>query len=108
LERALTEHVEQVAGVVDATVQLSGAVSDPSVQASVTVAEDAETAWAVDAVRERLADDVRTVLGTGPRTVDLLVHLRSASAPSRAVLGGPAPSQAAPSASPAVRATHPA
>lgn len=112
LERALTEHVEQVAGVVDATVQLSGAVSAPAVQASVTIAEDAETAWAVEAVRDLLADDVRTVLGTRPRTVDLLVHLRSASAPSRAVLGGSAPSTpsaAGPSAPvPAARATHPA
>ncbi|WP_206516716.1 hypothetical protein [Brachybacterium saurashtrense] len=108
LERALTEHVEQVAGVVDATVQLSGAVSAPAVQASVTIAEDAETAWAVEAVRGLLADDIRTVLGAEARTVDLLVHLRSASAPSRAVLGGHAESSAAPSASPAGRATHPA
>lgn len=103
LERALTEHVEQVAGVVDATVRLSGAASDPAVQASVTIAEDAETAWAVEAVRELLAQDVRTVLGAEPRTVDLLVHLRSAAAPSRAVLGGTAPS-----AAPEARAPHPA
>lgn len=109
LERALAEHVEQVAGVVDATVRLSGSASDPTVQASVTIAEDAETAWAVDAVRELLADDVRTVLGAGPRTVDLLVHLRSATAPSRAVLSGPSSSSNAPSsAAPGVRATRPA
>src|SRR5690606_1660146 len=113
LERALTEHVEQVAGVVEASVRLSGAASDPAVQASVTVAEDAETAWTVEAVRELLADDVRTGPGTGPRTVDLLGHLRSTAAPSRAVLGGPEPSSAAPSSAtpspaPEVRAAHPA
>jgi hypothetical protein len=87
LERALTEHVEHLAGVVDASVQVSGAASAPWVQASVTIAEDAETAWAVESVRERLADDVRTVLGVEARAVDLLVHLRSAAAPAKAVIG---------------------
>ena len=96
LERALSEHAEEVSGVVDASVRISGAASAPWVQASVTIAEEAETAWAVDAVRELLAEDVRTVLGAPVRSVDLLVHLRSAAAPSRAVLTGADPVTARP------------
>lgn len=88
LERALSDHAEEVSGVLDASVRISGAASAPWVQASVTISEDAETAWAVEAVRELLADDVRTVLGSPVRSVDLLVHLRSAATPSRAVLTG--------------------
>lgn len=96
LERALAEHLEEVAGVLDASVRMTGSASSPWPQASVTIAEEAETPWVAEAVRERLADDVRTVLEVEPRQVDLLVHLRSAAAPSRAVIGDHGPSAQAP------------
>ncbi|HEX7349846.1 hypothetical protein [Brachybacterium sp.] len=87
LQRALSEHVEEISGVLDASVQLSGSTTSPWVQASVTIAEDAETGWAAQSVRELLAEDVRTVLGTPARQVDLLIRLRSSAAPSKAVVG---------------------
>ncbi|MGP9683585.1 hypothetical protein [Brachybacterium sp. AOP3-A1-3] len=86
LERALSEHVEGLSGVLDASVQVSGSTTSPWVQASVTISEDAETGWAAQSVRELLAADVRTVLGVEARQVDLLVHLRSSAAPSKAVV----------------------
>lgn len=87
LQRALSEHVEGISGVLDASVQISGSTTSPWVQASVTIAEDAETGWAAQSVRELLAEDVRTVLGTPARQVDLLIRLRSSAAPSKAVVG---------------------
>ncbi|MGP9536632.1 hypothetical protein ACT3SP_01380 [Brachybacterium sp. AOP43-C2-M15] len=102
LERALSEHVEEVSGVLDASVQVSCSTRAPWVQASVTIAEDAETGWAAQSVRERLAEDVRTVLGVEAQQVDLLLHLRSSAAPSRAVVGerdrGPSAREEAPAA----------
>jgi hypothetical protein len=87
LERALCEHVEGIAGVLEASVQVSGSTTSSWVQASVTISEDAETGWAARSVRELLAEDVRTVLGAPARQIDLLVRLRSSAAPSRALLG---------------------
>lgn len=86
LQRALSEHVEGLPGVLDASVQVSGSTTSPWVQASVTISEDAETGWAAQSVRELLATDIRTVLGVEARQVDLLVHLRSSAAPSKAVV----------------------
>jgi hypothetical protein len=85
LDRALAEHVENINGVLDASVQMTGTAGSPWVQASVTIAEDAETAWVADTTRKLLADDLTTVFGTPPRQVDLLLRLRPASAPSHAV-----------------------
>ncbi|MBK0329846.1 hypothetical protein I8D64_00300 [Brachybacterium sp. MASK1Z-5] len=83
LERALAEHIEGIPGVLDASVQVSGATSSPWVQASVSTSQDAETAWVVAGARQLLADDVFTVLGAAPRHVDLLLSLRSAASSSR-------------------------
>lgn len=100
LERALSEHIGDISGVLDASVQISGSSTSLWVQASATIAEDAETCWAAQSVRGRLAEDVRTVLGTEARQIDLLIHLRSSAAPSRAMVGtrerGPAAGQGAP------------
>lgn len=108
LQRALSEHVEGLSGVLDASVQVSGSTTSPWVQASVTISEDAETGWAAQSVRELLAADIRTVLGVEPRQVDLLVHLRSSAAPSKAVVGardrGTSARQEAPAGSGTVRA----
>lgn len=86
LQRALSEHVEGLSGVLDASVQVSGSTTALWVQASVTISEDAETGWAAQSVRELLAEDVRTVLGVKARQVDLLIRLRSSAAPSKAVV----------------------
>lgn len=83
LERALAEHVEGVPGILDASVQVSGATSSPWVQASVVASQDAETAWVVATARRLLAEDVTTVLGAAPRHVDLLLGIRAPSSSSR-------------------------
>lgn len=89
LERALAERVEGVSGVLDASVQVTGSTTSPWVQATVTIAEDAETGWAAESARTLLAEDVATVLGIPARQVDLLIHLKSSAATSsRAVLSG--------------------
>lgn len=87
LERALSEHVEGLAGVLDASVQVSGSSRALWVQASAVIAEDAEAGWVASSVRERLAEDIRTVLGVEARQVDLLLQLRTSAAPSRAGSG---------------------
>lgn len=87
LERALSEHIEDVSGVLDASVQVTGSSTSLWVQATATIAEDAEACWAAQSVRGRLAEDVRTVLGVDARQIDLLIHLRSSAAPSRAMIG---------------------
>lgn len=51
LERALSEHAEGISGVLDASVQVTGSTSALWVQASATIAEDAETGWAAQSVR---------------------------------------------------------
>jgi hypothetical protein len=92
LERALSEHVEGIAGVLDASAQVSGSSSSPWVQATVSISQDAEAGWVVDSVRELLAEDVRTVLGTEPKQVDLLLSLRSSATSTRTRLENPASS----------------
>ena len=87
LQRALSEHVEALSGVLSASVQVSGSTTSPWVQASVTISEDAEAGWVAQSVRELFAEDIRTVLGVEARQVDLLVHLRSSASPSKAVVG---------------------
>lgn len=94
LERALAEHLEGIPGVLDATVQVSGATTSPWVQASVVTSQDAETAWVVANARRLLADDVTTVLGAPPRHVDMLLGMRSASSSTRTRLDDAAASEA--------------
>jgi len=89
LERALSEHIEDVSGVLEASVQVSGTTTAVWVQASATIAEDAEACWAAQSVRGRLAEDIRTVLGVEARQIDLLIRLRSSAAPSRSLVGTP-------------------
>lgn len=87
LGRALGEHAQQIPGVLDADVRVSGATSALWLQASVGVSEDAEVPWTLDRVRQRLADDVERALGRAPRQVDVLVHLRTkGSAGNRGVV----------------------
>lgn len=87
LERALTEQLEALAGVVDASVHLSGAATAPWVQASVTVADDAEVDRTVAESRRMLARDTSDVLGSPVTQVDLLVRLRTPGARSSALRG---------------------
>ncbi|NNG20659.1 hypothetical protein HJ590_14055 [Naumannella sp. ID2617S] len=91
LGRALSEHAEQVPGILDADVRVTGAASSIWLQSAITVAEDAEVAWSIEQVRQRLADDVTDAVGRGPRQVDVLVHLRSKGTGSQAVAQSVAP-----------------
>lgn len=84
LERSIAERIESVAGVLGANVNISGAVRSTWVQATVTIAEDAEAGWAIDEARARIAGDIHTALGHAPKQVDVLVHLRSKGAASSA------------------------
>lgn len=85
LGRALQERAAEIAGVVDADVHVIGAAAEIRLQAVVTVAEEAEISWSVDAVRDRLAEDVCTALGTQAEQIDVLLRLDSGARPSRAV-----------------------
>lgn len=91
LGRALSEHAEQVPGVLDADVRVTGAASAVWLQASITIAEDAEVAWSIEQVRRRLADDVADALDRAPRQVDVLVHLRAKGSGSSAIAQSIAP-----------------
>lgn len=77
LEKALVEHLEGVAGVVDSSLRVSGSTSALTVQGELTVADSAEVEWAVDEARKLLASDLETALGAAPQSIDLLVRLRS-------------------------------
>lgn len=83
LERALVERVEAVPGVVEVSLRVSGSSAALRVVAEVTVSDGAEVEWAVDQTRQVIAADVETVLGRAPRTIDLLVRLRSPRSTSR-------------------------
>lgn len=76
LERALAERVEDVQGVESASVRVTGSVATAGVVAEVTVAESAEIAWTIEHARTRLFEDLRTSLGSAPRSVEVLVSLR--------------------------------
>lgn len=77
LEKALVEHLEGVAGVVDSSLRVSGSTNALTVQGELTVADSAEVEWAVDEARKLLASDLETALGSAPQSIDLLVRLRS-------------------------------
>lgn len=77
LERALAERVEGVPGVEEASVRVSGSTTSLRILAEVTIAEEAQVEWAVEEARRVLAADPETALGTSPRSVDLLVRVRT-------------------------------
>ncbi|MBB1030972.1 hypothetical protein G6027_08730 [Dietzia sp. SLG310A2-38A2] len=83
LERALAERVDGVPGVEEASVRVSGSTTSLRILAEVTVAEDAQVEWAVEEARRVLAADPETVLGTSPRSVDLLVRVHTPRSSSR-------------------------
>lgn len=91
VERALVERVEEVSGVEHASVRLAGSAARARVVAEVTVAASAEIAWTIAQARTRLHEDLHTSLGSAPRSVDVLVTLRTAGSPARserAAVGG--------------------
>ena len=75
LSQALSERAEDVPGVEQCAVWVTGSPSSLWVQADATVSQGCEVAWAVAELRGRLEDDVTTSLGTRPRQVDVLVRL---------------------------------
>ena len=75
LAQALSERAQDVPGVEQCAVWVTGSPSSLWVQADATVSQDCEVAWAVAELRGRLEDDVTTSLGTRPRQVDVLVGL---------------------------------
>ena len=79
LSQALSERAEDVPGVEQCAVWVTGSPSSLWVQADATVSQDCEVAWAVAELRGRLEDDVTTSLGTRPRQIDTLVHLERSS-----------------------------
>lgn len=83
LERALVERIEDVQGVDSASVRVTGSAATIGVVAEVTVAESAEVPWTVERTRTRLFEDLRDSLGAEPRSVDVLVCLRSGRGSAR-------------------------
>ena len=79
LSQALSERAEDVPGVEQCAVWVTGSPNSLWVQADTTVSQDCEVEWAVAALRRRLEDDVTTSLGTSPRQVDVLVRLERSS-----------------------------
>mgnify|MGYP000926296998 CR=1 FL=1 len=79
LAQALSERAEDVPGVEQCAVWVTGSPTSLWVQADATVSQDCEAEWAVAALRRRLADDVTTSLGASPRQVDVLVRLERSS-----------------------------
>ncbi|WP_291791923.1 hypothetical protein [Brevibacterium sp.] len=86
-ERALAENMTKVPGVLNVDVRFGGSTQRPWVQATTTLAEEAEMAWVVQLLRARLVRDVETTLATAPETVDLLVRLRTGRSSRNAALG---------------------
>ena len=94
LSQALSERAEDVPGVEQCAVWVTGSPSSLWVQADATVSQDCEVAWAVAELRGRLEDDVTTSLDTRPRQVDILVRLERSSSSrnvSQTVTGRHAP-----------------
>ena len=79
LSQALSERAEDVPGVEQCAVWVTGSPSSLWVQADTTVSQDCEVEWAVAELRRRLEDDVTTSLDSGPRQVDVLVRLERSS-----------------------------
>lgn len=79
LSQALSERAQDVPGVEQCAVWVTGSPSSLWVQADTTVSQDCEVEWAVAELRRRLEDDVTTSLGSGPRQVDVLVRLERSS-----------------------------
>ena len=79
LSQALSERAQDVPGVEQCAVWVTGSPSSLWVQADTTVSQDCEVEWAVAELRHRLEDDVTTSLGSGPRQVDVLVRLERSS-----------------------------
>ena len=94
LSQALSERAEDVPGVEQCAVWVTGSPSSLWVQADATVSQGCEVEWAVGELRRRLEDDVTTSLGTRPRQVDVLVRLERSSTKrsvSRTVTGQHSP-----------------
>ena len=94
LSQALSERAEDVPGVEQCAVWVTGSPSSLWVQADTTVSQGCEVEWAVGELRRRLEDDVTTSLGTRPRQVDVLVRLERSSTKrsvSRTVTGQHSP-----------------
>ena len=79
LSQALSERAEDVPGVEQCAVWVTGSPSSLWVQADTIVSQDCEVEWAVAELRRRMEDDVTTSLGTSPRRVDVLVRLERSS-----------------------------
>ena len=79
LSQALSERAEDVPGVEQCAVWVTGSPSSLWVQADTIVSQDCEVEWAVAELRHRLEDDVTTSLDTRPRQVDILVRLERSS-----------------------------
>lgn len=84
LERALADRLDQVAGIEESTLDVSGSTEALCVQGTVTAAADSEAEWSVGEARRRLAEDVETATGMAPQRIDLLVALRSGRSTSGA------------------------
>ena len=79
LSQALSERAQDVPGVEQCAVWVTGSPSSLWVQADATVSQGCEVAWAVAELRGRLEDDVTTSLGTSPKQVDVLMRLERSS-----------------------------
>ena len=94
LSQALSERAEDVPGVKQCAVWVTGSPSSLWVQADATVSQGCEVDWAVAELRGRLEDDVTTSLGTSPKQVDVLMRLERSSSKrsaSRTVTGQRSP-----------------
>lgn len=74
LERALAERAQELPGVSDCTVWVAGSARELWLQVTATVSPDAEVALTVAGLRQRLAEDATTALGSAPQQVDLVVR----------------------------------
>ena len=94
LSQALSERAEEIPGVEQCAVWVSGSHKHLWVQADTTVSRDSEVEWVVMALRHRLNEDIATSLGAAPRQIDVLMNLNSPSrsnSRSEAVTGQRAP-----------------
>lgn len=74
IESALAERAKELTGVSSCSVWVAGSSRSVWIQATVSVAKDAQLAWVVESVRRRLADDAAIALGHAPSQVDVLVR----------------------------------
>lgn len=83
LERALEERLDEVPGVLESSLRVSGSTTALQVQGEVTVPDTAEVGWVVAEARRLLVADLEAAVGIAPRAIDLLVRLSSSGSADR-------------------------